>query len=87
LNIINLKKLCPDKLVTAEEATAVLKNGSRILIGSGCGEPQHLIRAMVDNQRIEDIMICQMFAFTLSNYINDKDFLRRFSLKLFLSAL
>jgi hypothetical protein len=32
---MDLKKLCPDKLVTAEEATAVLKNGSRIFIGSG----------------------------------------------------
>ncbi len=34
------------KKTTAEKALRVLKRGHRIFIGSGCGEPQHLVRAL-----------------------------------------
>lgn len=34
------------KRTTAEKALRVLKRGHRIFIGSGCGEPQHLVRAL-----------------------------------------
>jgi len=80
---MDIRKHCPEKVVSAEEAVANIRNGSRVFIGSGCGEPQHLIRAMVNDPNIEDIMIYQMFAFTLSNYLNDDLFLKRFYLKLF----
>ena len=35
------------KVVHAPEAVSKIKRGSRVFIGTGCGEPQHLIRAMV----------------------------------------
>jgi acyl-CoA hydrolase/GNAT superfamily N-acetyltransferase len=72
-----------DKIVTAEEAISQIKGGSRVFLGTGCGEPQHLIRTMVENSRVQDIMIYQMFSGTLSRYVRDPDFLSRFSLKLF----
>jgi len=81
--IRELKQLCPEKLTTAESAVEMIKNGSRIFVGSGCGEPQRLVRAMVCNHRIQDAMIYQMYAFSLADHINDADFWRRFSLKLF----
>ena len=62
------------KIVTAAEAVAQIKNGSRVFIGSGCGEPQRLIHAMVKNQTIQDVMIFQMLAFTLGRYLKDNDF-------------
>lgn len=71
------------KFVTAKEAIATIKNGSRIFIGSGCGEPQHLIHALVNNGNLQDIMIFQMLAHTLADYLNDRLFLERFSVKLF----
>lgn len=71
------------KKVTAEEAIAKLKNGSRVFIGSGCGEPQHLIHTMVANRQLQDIMIFQMLSFTFERYLRDPDFLNRFALKLF----
>jgi acyl-CoA hydrolase/GNAT superfamily N-acetyltransferase len=71
------------KVVSAEQAVSKLKRGSRVFIGTGCGEPQHLIKAMVSDQNLQDIMLYQMLSYTLSNFIDDALFLKRFSLKLF----
>ncbi|MFH2065331.1 MAG: GNAT family N-acetyltransferase [Pseudomonadota bacterium] len=74
---------CKDKLVTADEAISKIKGGSRIFIGTGCGEPQHLIRTLVKDASKQDITMYQMLSFTLSEFVNDPSFLERFSLKLF----
>ena len=71
------------KTVDAKEATSKIKRGSRVFIGTGCGEPQHLIRAMVEDQNLQDIMVYQMLSFTLAKFVDDPSFTRRFSLKLF----
>lgn len=78
-----LKNYCPKKLVSAKEAVSKIKRGSRIFIGTGCGEPQHLIKTMVNDISMQDIMIYQMLSSTLSQFINDESFFKRFSLKLF----
>ena len=80
---VDLKDYCPDKVVDAAEAIDHIKNGSRIFIGTGCGEPQHLIHALVRNPKIQDAMVYQMLSFTLSEYVDDDDFLNRFAIKLF----
>jgi acyl-CoA hydrolase/GNAT superfamily N-acetyltransferase len=80
---MDLKKYCPDKLVSARQAVSRVKCGSRVFIGTGCGEPQHLIHAMVEDMTIQDVMIYQMLSFSLAKYVDDPTFLRRFSLKLF----
>lgn len=80
---MDLKRRFPNKVIDAKEATSKIKTGSRIFIGTGCGEPQHLIRSMVDNQEIQDAMIYQMLSSTLSKYVDDEVFLQRFALKLF----
>jgi acyl-CoA hydrolase len=71
------------KIVDAQEAVSKIMRGSRVFIGTGCGEPQHLIRAMVNDQQLQDIMVYQMLSSTLSQYVDDASFTRRFSLKLF----
>lgn len=78
-----LKQYCNGKIISSKDAVSKIKKGSRVFIGTGCGEPQELIRAMVSNQDLQDIMIYQMLSLTLSGYMNDESFLRRFSLKLF----
>ena len=78
-----LKNYCPKKLMGAEKAVSKIKRGSRVFIGTGCGEPQHLIKTMVNDITMQDIMIYQMLSSTLSQFINDESFFRRFSLKLF----
>jgi acyl-CoA hydrolase/RimJ/RimL family protein N-acetyltransferase len=71
------------KVVTATEAISTIKNGSRVFIGSGCGEPQLLIHTLANNHDLNDIMVFQMLAHTLADYLNDDTFLQRFSVKLF----
>jgi len=71
------------KVVDAQEAVSRIMRGSRVFIGTGCGEPQHLIRAMVKDERLQDIMVYQMLSSTLSQFVEDESFIRRFSLKLF----
>lgn len=75
------------EVVSAEEAIATIKNGSRIFIGSGCGEPQHLIHTLAASDRLNDIMIFQMLAHTLAAYLDDEEFLQRFSVKLFFVSI
>jgi acyl-CoA hydrolase/RimJ/RimL family protein N-acetyltransferase len=80
---MNLKETCPEKLLTPQASVKKIHNGSRVFIGTGCGEPQRLIKAMIEDLSIQDIIIYQMLSSTLSNYVNDENFLSRFSIKLF----
>ncbi len=71
------------KVVEAPEAVSKIVRGSRVFIGTGCGEPQHLIRAMVSDENLQDIMVYQMLSSTLAQFVDEESFSRRFSLKLF----
>ncbi len=77
------QRLPAEKVVTTREALASISNGCRVFIGTGCGEPQHLIHAMVADKSIWDIMIYQMLSHTLVPYLDDPSFGSRFLLKLF----
>ena len=70
------------KVVSAEEAISTIKNGSRVFVGSGCGEPRHLIRTLAES-RVHDVMVFQMLAHTLAEYLDDPDFLERVTVTLF----
>ena len=76
-------KLPKDKTVTTQAALAPITNGCRVFLGTGCGEPQHLIHAMVADRANHDIMIYQMLSHTLAQYIDDPGFVDRFMVKLF----
>ena len=80
---MNLREVCPEKILRAEDAVSHIKRGSRVFIGTGCGEPQHLIKAMVNDMALQDIMVYQMLSSTFAQFVDDEYFLRRFSLKLF----
>ncbi|MFO8033499.1 MAG: GNAT family N-acetyltransferase [Desulfohalobiaceae bacterium] len=84
---MDLKSHCPQKLLSPEQAVGKIKNGSLVFVGTGCGEPQMLIRAMVQDRSIQDIIIYQMLSSTFAQYIDNQDFLHRFSLKLFFISL
>lgn len=62
------------KLVTAHDAIARrLKNGSRIFIGSGCGTPQHLVRALASSlHQCVDVEVIYSIAFGPTPFIQDK---------------
>ncbi|MFO8049915.1 MAG: GNAT family N-acetyltransferase [Desulfosudaceae bacterium] len=57
----------PDEYVrkqcTAKEAVLLLKSGRRVFIGSSCGEPQHLVNALVDNaDHFSDLEIVRLMS-------------------------
>ena len=80
---MDLEEMCPDKMVSVDDSVRMIENGSRVFVGTGCGEPQVLVRAMVENRHVQDIVVYQMLSYTFSDYVNDDFFLSRFSLKLF----
>ena len=71
------------KTIVARKALATIKKGSRIFLGTGCGEPRHLIRTLIEETDVEDVVLYQMLSNTLARYIEDDTFFRRFALKLF----
>jgi acyl-CoA hydrolase/GNAT superfamily N-acetyltransferase len=77
------QSLYRSKVASAPEAVSKIKRGNRVFIGTGCGEPQHLIKAMVNDLNLQDIMLYQMLSFTLSQFIENEAFTKRFSVKLF----
>ncbi len=36
------------KIITADQALKLIKSGQRVFIGSGCGEPQHLVQTLTE---------------------------------------
>ena len=81
--LADIHKCYAHKVVSARKAISEIKKGSRIFIGSGCGEPRHLIHTLARCPEMQDIMIYQMLSFTLAEYMDDEAFLKRFALKLF----
>ncbi len=50
---------------TAPEAMKLLRSGSRIFLGSGAGEPQHLVCALADEAgRLSDVEVVQVLGLT-----------------------
>ncbi|MBN1533223.1 MAG: GNAT family N-acetyltransferase [Spirochaetes bacterium] len=47
-NLEQLREMFPDKFEPLEDVFPLIHKGSSIFIGSGCGEPQHLVRAMTE---------------------------------------
>ncbi|MBT8329916.1 MAG: hypothetical protein KJN87_09445 [Desulfofustis sp.] len=41
------QRLSGDKVATTQEALVPISNGCHVFIGTGCGEPQHLIHMLV----------------------------------------
>ena len=46
--LTKIKKRYPKKFATEDEIFSHIHRGDRIFIGTGCGEPQYLVRALID---------------------------------------
>lgn len=57
------QKIYASKLCTAEDAVCMIRSGQRVFIGSSCGEPQHLVNALMDNaNRFLDVEIVRLLS-------------------------
>ena len=58
-----LREQYSSKLRTADEAVRMIRSGQRVFIGSSCGEPQHLVNALMDNARFfSDVEIVRLLS-------------------------
>ncbi len=59
----SLKNDYQSKLRTADEAVRMIDSGQRVFIGSSCGEPQHLVDALMDNATLyADVEIVRLLS-------------------------
>jgi acyl-CoA hydrolase len=58
-----LQEKFKSKLSTADEAVRMIRSGQRVFIGSSCGEPQHLVNALMDNAKFfSDVEIVRLLS-------------------------
>jgi acyl-CoA hydrolase len=75
-----------DRIGTAAEAMKLVKAGNSIFIGTGCGQPQHLVNAMVEHGRhIYDAHIIHLLTMGSAPYADEK-FRTKFKMNSFFVA-
>ena len=66
---MNWREDYESKLTTAEEAVKAIKSGNRVVLGHACGEPQHLVKAMLANKEAyENVEIVHMVSVGPAGY-------------------
>ena len=62
-----------DKIKTAPAAMKLIKSGNTVFIGTGCGQPQHLVETLVKNsERLYDVRIIHLLTMGEAPYTNEK---------------
>jgi len=72
-----MKKMFPEKFVPEEEIFCHIHRGNRIFIGTGCGEPQHLVHGLayyVESQpkALFDAEVLQVWTLGTAPYTHEK---------------
>jgi acyl-CoA hydrolase/GNAT superfamily N-acetyltransferase len=76
-SIDEMIKVYPGKFVSMEEMFKHIKHGNRIFIGTGCGEPQYLVKSMIDYVKLNpksffDAEIIHVWTLGVSPYAEEK---------------
>jgi acyl-CoA hydrolase/GNAT superfamily N-acetyltransferase len=80
------KETYADRTGTAAEALRFVKPGNSVFIGTGCGQPQHLVDALVIHSRdVYDVRIIHMLTMGSAPYV-DEEFHERFKTNTFFVA-
>jgi acyl-CoA hydrolase len=60
------------KSMNAQRAIRLIRRGNRVFIGSGCGEPQHLVRALESGVvQLADLEILHLLSLGKASYTDD----------------
>lgn len=69
---MDLKKMYDEKKVTAEEAVKKIKSNDRVVVAHACGEPAHLLDAMIANKdSYENVELIHMVAMGKAKYCEE----------------
>jgi len=75
-----------DKIKTAPAATKLIRPGNSIFIGTGCGQPQHLVQALVEHSdHIYDAHVVHLLTMGAAPYVEEK-FREKFKMNSFFIA-
>jgi acyl-CoA hydrolase len=75
-----------DRISTAAAAMKLIRPGNRIFIGTGCGQPQHLVNALVEHSsHIYDAHIVHLLTMGAAPYAHEK-FREKFKMNSFFIA-
>jgi 4-hydroxybutyrate CoA-transferase len=67
------RDLCTTKIVAPAEALQAIRPGNRVFIGSACGEPQELVRAMTEfGDRLDDTEVIHVLTLGVAPYAQPK---------------
>ncbi|HPO71076.1 MAG TPA: acetyl-CoA hydrolase/transferase C-terminal domain-containing protein, partial [Anaerohalosphaeraceae bacterium] len=73
MSVFDWKQKYSHLIQTAEEAMKLIKPGDSIFIGTGCGQPQHLVRALVEyGSHIYDAHIIHLLTMGDAPYADEK---------------
>lgn len=68
-----IQKIYQQKCVSASTAVAQIKSGTRLLVGSGCAEPQTLVNALIErHSSIHDLELVHLLTLGRADYVDDK---------------
>jgi len=82
----NWKEKYKDKISSAAAAMKLIKSGNSIFIGTGCGQPQHLVNALVEySGHIYDAHIIHLLTMGAAPYADEK-FREKFKMNSFFIA-
>ena len=76
-NLDRVKEKYPEKFVTEQTIFSHIRRGDRIFIGSGCGEPQYLVKALVSYaeahpKMVLDTEILHIWTLGVAPYMEEK---------------
>ena len=82
----NWKEKYKEKISTAAASMKLIKSGNSIFIGTGCGQPQHLVNALVEySNHIYDAQIIHLLTMGAAPYADEK-FREKFKMNSFFIA-
>jgi len=80
------KEKYSDKVTTAKAAMELIKSGNSVFIGTGCGQPQHLVDALVRHTAgVRDVHIIHLLTMGSAPYADEK-YRERFKMNTFFIA-
>ncbi|MBF0275066.1 MAG: GNAT family N-acetyltransferase [Nitrospinae bacterium] len=69
---MDIQKLYKSKVVTPKKAIKNIKSGRRVFVGTGCSEPQLLVKALCDEaENLDDIEIVHLLTLGIADYVNN----------------
>ncbi len=73
MNSSDWKALFADRIADSREAMNLIRPGHSIFIGTGCGQPQHLVQALVEHgAHIYDAHVIHLLTKGMAPYVQDK---------------